>query len=81
MGRRWDWVDPRNDAQAAQIALACRLTSHRREIQQREEDGDIDDVFAEQAADKKLAAHYGIDLDTESAANDKPSNVDKPDNS
>lgn len=60
-GRRWDWVNPKDDIEAKEKALQLRITSHRRVLA--EQGLDIEEVLAEIDEDRALAAKYGIDLD------------------
>lgn len=60
-GRRWDWVNPKDDIEAKEKALTLRLTSHRRVLA--EQGLDLEEVLAEIQDDVALAASYGIDLD------------------
>jgi capsid protein len=59
-GRRWDWVDPRADTTANVEAVNNRLKSRTRVME--EEGEDIEEVFAELAAETELAKEYGIAL-------------------
>jgi len=52
--RRWPWVDPEKDINASKSAIRSGFTSQRAVIAEAGED--IEEVFADQAADKKLAA-------------------------
>ena len=58
--RRWQWVDPKKDLEAQIMAIEKGLTSRRHVIS--EQSGDIEDVFADLAADDKLAETYGLDF-------------------
>jgi lambda family phage portal protein len=60
-GRRWDWVNPKDDMEAKEKALALRLTSHRRVLA--EQALDLEEVLSEIADDRALAATYNVDLD------------------
>src|SRR5574340_264203 len=60
-GRRWDWVNPKDDIEAKEKALALRLTSHRRVLA--EQGLDLEEVLAEIQDDRALAAAYDVDLD------------------
>lgn len=60
-GRRWDWVNPKDDMEAKEKALAMRLTSHRRVLA--EQGLDLEEVLAEIQDDRALAKTYGVDLD------------------
>ena len=76
-GRRWDWVNPKDDIEAKREALKLRLTSHRRVLA--EQGLDLEEVLAEIADDRALAGSYGVDLDAglQNAAPAAP--ADKPD--
>lgn len=58
--RRWAWVDPLKDLNAQVLAIEKGLTSRRHVIS--EQSGDIEDVFADIAADDALAETYGLDF-------------------
>jgi lambda family phage portal protein len=59
-GRRWAWVDPKKDMEAAILARRAGLTSLRNIIA--ENGGDIYDVFRSINADDELAAQMGIQI-------------------
>lgn len=59
-GRRWAWVDPKKDMEAAILSVRSGMSSLRAEIAKN--GGDIYDVFRSQQADKDLAAQMGIHL-------------------
>jgi len=58
--RRWPWVDPLKDMQASVLAVEKGFQSRRHIIS--EAGDDIEDVFSDDAADKQLAADYGLDF-------------------
>lgn len=58
--RRWAWVDPLKDITAAEMAIALRLTSRRREADQA--GADIEDILAENRDDEALAKKLGVSL-------------------
>jgi lambda family phage portal protein len=60
-GRRWDWVNPKDDMEAKEKALQMRLTSHRRVLA--EQGIDLEELLSEMQDDRELAATYGVDLD------------------
>lgn len=60
-GRRWDWVNPKDDIESKLAALQAKLTSHRRVMA--EQGIDLEDLFIEIKSDRELAARYGVDLD------------------
>lgn len=60
MPRRWGWVDPLKDVQAAVMAMEHNLTSAT-DVAARA-GVDIEDVFATKQREKELAAQYGIDM-------------------
>lgn len=82
-GRRWAWVDPLKEVNAAKEAIAQRLRSRTSIIS--EAGDDIEDVFAEIQAEEQLAKDKGISLATGTApaaaapAEDKPANEDPED--
>ena len=59
-GRRWAWVDPKKDMEAAILARRAGLSSIRKTVA--EGGGDIYDVFQSIAADDALASSMGISL-------------------
>lgn len=59
-GRRWPWIDPLKDVQAALLAIGGGLDSRRNVIA--EDGGDIDEVFEEQKEDRELAEQHGLDF-------------------
>lgn len=59
-GRRWSWVDPKKDMEAAILAIRSGQTSLRRVVS--EQGGDIYDVLRSQKADAELAASLGVTL-------------------
>ncbi len=59
-GRRWDWVNPKDDIDAKAEALRLRLTSHRRVLA--EQGLYLEEVLGEIQDDAELAKSYGIDL-------------------
>lgn len=59
-GRRWDWVNPKDDIESKLAAIKAKLTSHRRVMA--EQGIDLEDLFIEIKADQELAAKYGVDL-------------------
>jgi lambda family phage portal protein len=58
--RRWSWVDPLKDINAARIALENGLKSRRQVI--RENGGSVEDVVESLAADKKLYEDAGLNV-------------------
>lgn len=58
--RGWQWVDPRNDADAAGKRLAMGLTSRTKLAAEAGEE--FLENLREQAEEKRLAAEYGIEL-------------------
>ena len=61
--RRWQWVDPLKDLNAKVLAIEKGLDSRRSAIS--EQGGDIEDVFADIAADDALADTYGLKFPTD----------------
>ncbi|MDQ1345056.1 MAG: hypothetical protein QG586_586 [Pseudomonadota bacterium] len=59
-GRRWPWVDPRNDMEASSMAIREGLRS-RREIAA-EQGRDLEEVFADLAAEQEMAKAMGVTL-------------------
>lgn len=58
--RGWPWVDPLRDLEANGTALAMQLTSRTRLCA--EEGEDFEEILAELAEEKDLAASYGVEL-------------------
>ena len=76
--RRWDWVDPLKDQQANVLAVEKGFKSRRSIIA--ESGGDIEDTFADIAADEALAEEYDLDFDeSQEAAMDAQETPDEPD--
>lgn len=69
--RRWAWVDPEKEVNAAIKAIEARLKSRTRIIAETGED--IEDVYDEIAAEEKLAKEKGVKLPDPAA--DKPSSA------
>ena len=59
-GRRWQWVDPRADMEAASRAVSEGFKSRRDVVN--EMGGDIDDVWAQLAREQQDAAALGLNL-------------------
>lgn len=59
-GRRWSWVDPKKDMEAAILGIRSGQTSLRQVIAH--QGGDIYDVLRSQKADTELAASLGVTL-------------------
>jgi lambda family phage portal protein len=59
-GRRWAWVDPKKDMEAAILAIRSGQTSLRKVVS--EQGSDIYDVLRSQKADSDLAASLGVTL-------------------
>lgn len=59
--RRWPWVDPEKDAQAAKIAVDNRMKS-RSEVIEENSQSTFTDVIEEQAREQKFAASKGVEL-------------------
>ena len=59
-GRRWSWVDPLKDTQAAVVAIQNGLKSRRAVAA--EQGVDIEEVFTQLAVEAALAAEHGIDV-------------------
>jgi lambda family phage portal protein len=58
--RRWPFIKPGEEMEAAQKAIALRLTSRQQLIE--ESGGDIEDTFHDAKADEMLAAKIGLSL-------------------
>jgi capsid protein len=58
--RRWPFIKPGEEIQAAKDAIAMRLTSRSQVIE--EQGGDRDDVFLDNLADEKFADEIGLSL-------------------
>lgn len=66
MPRGWQWVDPLKDIQAAKEAIALGLDSRTRILAER--GLDPEEVIANLAAERQLAAEYGVSIDGADAA-------------
>lgn len=77
--RRWPWVDPLNDLQAAVLSVDKGFNSRRQIIS--EGGGDIEDTFADIEADEDLAEQHGLDFasDSKMQANAQQEKPDAPD--
>jgi len=76
-GRRWAWVDPKKDMEAAVLAMQHRIKPLRDIIA--EGGDDIYDVLSKVAEDEELAASYGLSLseaETSTAIIDSPNSDD-----
>src|SRR3990172_3526172 len=60
-GRRWSWVDPLKDVQAAKEARAAGFKASTQIIN--EAGGDIEDTYIEIAQENAMAAEHGLILD------------------
>jgi len=58
-GRRWDWVDPLKEMQAAALGVEARLLTRSSVIRDRTQD-DPSDVIAEMAQEDALLDSYGL---------------------
>lgn len=65
-GRRWQWVDPLKDVQAAKIEVDERFRSRSSVI--REQGGDARDTWKEVAEENALLEQLGIDLPSSSGS-------------
>lgn len=59
--RRWAWVDPLKDVNANIAAIRAGLKSRRQVVS--EQGGDLEDTWAQLAAEDRLAEQLGIDLE------------------
>jgi lambda family phage portal protein len=59
--RSWEWIDPKNDAEAAQIAIRAGLSTYQDELGAQGKDWR--DVFAQRAREEEEAKRLGLDLD------------------
>lgn len=59
-GRRWDWVNPKDDIEAKARAIELKLTSHRRVLA--DQGIDFEELLAEIQDDAALAKTYGVSL-------------------
>ena len=74
-GRRWDWVDPLKDLQAAEKSLELKLSSRSKVARDRGDN--FGTILEENKADEELAEEMGISLDP---ANSKPMANEEPSN-
>jgi lambda family phage portal protein len=58
--RRWPFIDPAKELEAAKTGIALRLTSRRQVIE--EQGGDVEEVFHDNLDDEKLAEGIGLTL-------------------
>lgn len=58
--RRWPFIDPAKELDAARTGIALRLTSRRQVIE--ESGGDVEDVFHDNLDDENLAEEIGLSL-------------------
>ena len=80
-GRRWSWVDPKKDMEAAILAMKHRIKPLRDIIA--EGGDDVHDVLAKVKEDEDLAASYGLSLSGEAnseavISTDNPDDGDTP---
>lgn len=61
-GRRWDWVDPSKDIEAARQAIELRISSRQQVC--RERGGDYAQAIEENRQDEETAADAGVSLAT-----------------
>ncbi len=73
-GRRWAWVDPKKDMEAAVIAMENKITPLRDIIA--DSGGDVYEVLQKFKEDEELAASLGLSLSP--AKIDTPKGVDEP---
>lgn len=59
-GRGFDWIDPKNDAEARVLMINNGLASRTSTLRERGEDPD--EIFEELAAERERAAELGVDL-------------------
>lgn len=75
--RRWPWVDPLGDLQAAVLSVEKGFDSRRSIISER--GGDIEDTFGDLEQDQDLAELHGLDFsDSQQTANAKPTTPKEP---
>jgi lambda family phage portal protein len=60
VARKWDWVDPLKDLQAAKMGIEMGLTSRTQLLA--EQGQELEDVFEHLQAESKLAGRLGIDV-------------------
>jgi len=60
-GRRWQYIQPLQDAQADQLRLQIRTTSRDRIIAESERGGDYEEVASELASDAAVDEAHGLD--------------------
>lgn len=69
-GRGWPWVDPKNDAEAGELALALGLTSRKRLLA--EVGADYSEIVEELADEQRQAKQVGVSIDRSSPASSPP---------
>jgi lambda family phage portal protein len=72
--RGWQWVDPYKETQAAVLGIGAQLQTRDQIISDR--GGDYEEVFEQLAEEDKVAAQFGIDLNTKLPA--RPSTENDP---
>ena len=58
--RRWAFIDPLKETEAAKSAIALRINSRRSIIE--DQGGDVEDVFHDNLDDEQLAEDIGLEL-------------------
>lgn len=61
-GRRWAWVDPLKEIEANALAIANKLTSRTRVIEDSDIDADFEEILFEQSEEQMMADELGMDL-------------------
>lgn len=78
--RRWPFIDPLKEIQAAKLGVELRVTSRRQIIE--ENGGDVEETFDDNVRDEELAEEMDLDLSTPdekaAAMTAEPSDDDEP---
>jgi len=75
-GRRWAWVDPQRDVEAAKAAVAAGFKSRTQVVN--EMGGDIEDLNEEIAAEQEAAEALGLEFDYNGAKDSQQTKEQEP---
>ena len=76
IGRTWDWVDPKSEAEAAIAEINAGMSSLTEKLA--EKGKDIEDVMKTLAEEKELAAKYGVSVTTIAKIGPAPGDEENP---
>lgn len=74
--RRWPFIDPLKEIEAAKTSIALKISSRRQHIE--EQGGDVEEVFIDNRDDEKLAEKIGLDLTPPDAPQRPPTDPNNP---